>query len=687
MQQEMLNKQRTFALAGSSGSGKTSLAEMLLFKAQAVNRLGDIASGNTVLDYEPEELKKEGSIQSAYAVYTWNKNRHFLIDNPGDTNFLGEFPYQLTAADAVLYVIDAVDGVKPLDRKMWFDVKASGLPTALVVNKMDRERANFEQAYSGISEVLNAKPVLLYMPLGAEANFQGLVDVLRQKAYYFQEDGSVQEKEVPGDIQDQLSEYYEAALENIAESDEELMEKYLEEGELSEQEAFQGLRQGVHSGDLVPVAATAALSAKGAEQVLSIIQEYFPSPLEIDPWPGLDGTQRESSPDAPPAAFVFKTVTTPFGGQVSMLRVLSGVFASDMHVYNPRKQAREKLGQLQWVLGKKQEPCREEVGPGAIVAVAKLKYTITGDTICSEKEPFMLAKPELPPRLLSFAVSPASKEDEDKLVAAIQKLLEEDTSLKLEHNEETKDMLLSGMGQLHIETAVEKIRRRNKVQIQLREPKIPYRETLVGTAEVQGRYKKQTGGRGQFGDCWIKLEPRSRGEGYEFVNQIVGGVIPKTYIPAVDQGIQEAAQKGVKAGYPLVDFKVTLFDGSYHSVDSSEMAFKIAGSMAFKKAAEKTGVTLLEPIMKMNVSVPDEYMGDVIGDISGRRGKVLGYGSNQGVTEISALAPMSEILRYAPDLRAMTGGQGVFTAEFSHYEECPPHVQEKVLQEAKAQEE
>ncbi len=685
--QDMLSNQRTFALAGSSGSGKTSLAEMILFRAQAVNRLGDISSGNTVLDYEPEEIRKGGSVQSAYAVYSWKKNRHFLIDNPGDTNFLGEFPYQLAATDAVLYVIDAVDGVKPLDRKMWSEVRSAGLPTAVVVNKLDRERADFDQAYSGISEKLKAKPVLLYMPIGSEANFQGLVDVLQRRAYYFQPEGGLQEKEVPAELQDKLEEYYEVALENIAESDEELMEKYLEEGSLSAEEIQKGLRQGVLNKELVPVTASAALQGKGGEQVLAIVQDLLPSPLERSAWEGEDGSQLESAPDVSPAAFVFKTVTTPFGGQLSMMRVLCGVFASDMQVYNPRRQAREKLGQLQWVLGKKQEPCKEEVGPGAILAVAKLKYTTTGDTICSEKEPFVLAKPKLPTRLLSFAVSPASKDDEDKLVAAIQKLLEEDTSLKLEHNEETKDMLLSGMGQLHIETAVEKVRRRNKVQIQLQEPKIPYRETLQGVAEVQGRYKKQTGGRGQFGDCWIKVEPKPRGQGYEFVNQIVGGAIPKTYIPAVDQGIQEASQKGVLAGYPLVDFKVTLFDGSYHSVDSSEMAFKIAGSMAFKKAAEKTGVILLEPIMKINVSVPDEYMGDVIGDISGRRGKVLGYESNQGMTEISALVPMAEILRYAPDLRAMTGGQGVFTTEFDHYEECPAHVQEKVLQEAKSKEE
>ncbi|MFP4048346.1 MAG: elongation factor G [Desulfovermiculus sp.] len=682
--EDKLKQQRTFALAGSSGSGKTSLAEMFLYNAKVTTRLGSIDAGNTVLDYEPEETKKGGSVQPAYAVYAWNKNRHFLIDNPGDTNFLGEFPYQLTAADAVVYVIDAVDGVKAQDKKLWKDVLQTRVPAMIVINKLDRERADFDQALAGISDVLGAKPVLLYLPIGSEADFRGLVDIFNNKALMFEAEGKIKSQEVPEDLADRVAELYETAVENIAESDEELMEKYLEEGELSADEIRAGLRKGVVLGNIVPVCVSAAAANKGGAQILDQIQELLPSPLDREPWKGKDGSERKSSPEAPLSCFVFKTITTPFGGQLSMLRVLSGVLSSDIQVSNPVKDVKEKLGALQFVVGKKQEPCKEELGPGAIVAVAKLKSTSTGDTICAEKDSFVLDTPALPPQLLSFALSGASKEDEDKMVAAIQKLLEEDTSLKLEHNEETRDILLSGMGQLHIEIAVEKVRRRNKVEVQLHAPKIPYRETIKGTAEVQGRYKKQTGGRGQFGDCWIKLEPQPRGEGYAFVNQIVGGVIPKTFIPAVDQGIQEAAQKGVLAGYPVVDFKVSLFDGSYHSVDSSEMAFKIAGSMAFKKAAEKTGVTLLEPVMKMTISVPDEYMGDIIGDLSSRRGKVLGYESNQGITEINAQVPMAEILRYAPDLRAMTGGQGVFTMEFDHYAECPSNIQEKILEERQA---
>lgn len=416
-----------------------------------------------------------------------------------------------------------------------------------------------------------------------------------------------------------------------------------------------------------------------------MIQDLLPSPLERKPWKGVDGSIRKSSEEEPLAAFVFKTITTPFGGLLSMIRVLSGKLSSDMQVYNPEKNSKEKLGQLQYVIGKKMDPCKEEVGPGGIVAVAKLKSTQTGDTICDEKNPFILDKPKLPPQVLSYAISGESKGDEDKMMVAVQKLLEEDTSLKVQHSEETKEILLSGMGQLHIEMAIEKVKRRSKVGVKLKEPKIPYKETIKGKAEAHGRYKKQTGGRGQFGDCWIRISPLPRGAGYEFENQIVGGVIPKQFIPAVDQGIQEAAKKGVLAGYPVVDFKVELYDGSYHSVDSSELAFKIAGSMAFKEAAEKAGLVLLEPIMKMVITVPEEFMGDVIGDLSSRRGKVLGYESQEGIAEIQAQVPMAEVLKYAPDLRSMTGGQGTFVMEFDHYEECPPNIQEKVLEEVKAQ--
>lgn len=674
--------QRTFILLGGSGSGKTSLAEAGLFASGAITKMGSIQEGNTVLDFEPEEIKKEGSIQPSCTTYTWQGQKHFLLDVPGDPNFQGELPYMLAAVDAGVYVFDAVDGLKPQDKRLWNEIRQWGLPLLTVVNKMDRERADFDQLLQQIRDTLGSKPVVLYAPIGTGEGWQGVVDVIEQKAYFFQEGGGTKEGELPQDLSERVQELHDVAVENIAESDEELTEKYLEEGDLEPEEKQRGLRRGVLSGELSPVLPLSALEGKGVDLLLEKIQELLPSPLERQPWPGEEGDERASSPETPLACFVFKTITTPFGGQMNLLRVMSGSLASDMQAYNPHKQAKEKLGQLQWIKGKRQEPCKETVGPGAIVGVARLKSTVSGDVLCSEKAPFRYAKPSLPSPVLSYALA-GSREDEDKLMIAVHKLLDEDISLKLQHNEDTGDVLLSGMGQQHIEIALERIKRRSKVQAELRTPKIPYKETLKASADAQGRFKKQTGGRGQYGDCVIRIEPLSRGQGYEFVNQIVGGVIPKSYIPAVDQGIQEAAQKGVLAGYPVVDFKVSCYDGSYHSVDSSEQAFKVAGSMAFKKAADKAGLTLLEPIMTLNIQVPEEYTGDVIGDISSRRGKVLGYESHQGITDIRANVPLAEVLQYAPDLRAMTGGQGVFSMEFDHYAECPAHVQEAILEQVR----
>ncbi|WP_291320476.1 elongation factor G [Desulfonatronospira sp.] len=683
---DKLEKQRTYALVGHGGTGKTSIAEMILYQSKAISRLGSIEDGTTSLDYEPEEIKRRGSIQPGFFVYTWDKNRHFLVDTPGDNNFIGDMGYLLKAVDAAVFVVDAVDGAKPLTKKLWTEVRDAGLPALVMVNKMDRERADFSMAYDSLVNLLGIKPVVLYMPIGAEADFKGLVDVLEEKAYYFAPDGKLTPGDIPEDMQESVAEMRELAMENIAESDEELMEKYLEEGSLEMQELYSGLRKGVLSGEVVPVCSGAALENKGGAQLLQAVQGLLPSPLEHPDWEGEEDRQRKSHPEEEPAAFVFKTITDPFSGQLSVMRVLSGTLSSDMLLANPVRDEKEKLGQLLVLEGKKQVQFKEPAGPGCIVAAAKLKNTITGDTLCSERDPFVLRKPQLSPCILSYALAAQEKGEEDKVFAAGHKLLDEDINLQLTRNEETKDMLLSGMGQLHIEMAVEKARRRYKAAVVLKTPKIPYRETIKGRTEVQGRYKKQTGGRGQFGDCWVRLEPLQRGQGYEFVDAIVGGVIPRTYIPAVDKGIQEAAAKGVLAGYPVVDFKATLYDGSYHSVDSSEMAFKIAGSMAFKKAVEKCSPVLLEPIMLATVFVPDEYMGDVIGDLSSKRGRVLGSESDKGITSVRAHVPMAEMLQYAQDLRSMTGGQGTFTMEFAHYEECPGPIAEKVIAENRAQE-
>ncbi len=679
-----LDMQRSYAIVGTGGCGKTSLAEMLLFDAGAITRMGAIEEGTTCLDYEPEEIRRRGSIQPAVASFLWNKNRHFLLDIPGDGNFTGDLEYLLKGVDSVLFVIDAVDGVRPLTKRFWNHVREANLPTLLVIGKMDRDRANFSMAVESLA-TLGVRPVVLQLPIMEGAKFAGYVDVLAGKAYRFGDNGAVTECPIPEAMQDEVTITHDLAVENIAESDEELLEKYLDEGALSTEELHAGLRKGVLTEQIYPVLVTAALENKGGSALLSTIEDLFPSPLEN---PGIldeAGGTHKVDPEGPLACFVFKSVADPVSGQLySLLRVLSGTLTSDAQLLNMTSGETERMGGLLSITGKTTASCKDAMGPGSIVAVSKLKNTKTGDTLADPKAPFKVAVPALPPQLITFAIAPKTRGEEDKVFAAIQKLLDDDITLKLEHDEETGDILLSGMGQLHIELAVERAKRRFKVDIVLKTPKVPYRETVKGKVQVQGRHKKQSGGRGQFGDCWIEMEGLPRGSGYVFEDAIVGGAIPKQYIPAVDKGIQEAAARGYIAGYPVVDFKVRLYDGSYHTVDSSEMAFKIAGSLAFKNAMEKLKAILLEPIVLMTVSIPDESMGDVIGDLSSRRGKVIGSDSQGGVTEIKAHVPMSEILRYASDLRSMTGGQGFFTMEFDHYEEAPQPVVEKVVAEYKA---
>lgn len=675
-----LEMQRTYALVGTGGCGKSSLAEMLLFDAKAITRMGAIEEGTTSLDYEPEEVRRRGSIQPGLATYLWKKNRHFLVDVPGDGNFTGDLANLLKAVDSAVFVIDAVDGVRPLTKKFWSMLKAEALPALIVINKLDRDRADFQMAYDSLSS-LGIHPVALQLPIREDGRFIGFVDILSAKAWKFTKDGSATEMEMPAYLADDLTLLRDVTIENIAESDEELMEQYLEEGSLPLEKLHAGLRTGVIKGELTPVLVTAAIEDEGGVQVLDAIQNLLPSPLERAPFVGVDGKERPSSPDAPLACFVFKTIADPFSGQLSMLRVLSGSLTGDQTLKNPRSDEIERIGALLYVTGKNQTPAKETVGPGAIVGVAKLKNTRTGDTLCDEKAPFELVVPDLPPQLITYALAPKEKGDEDKVYAAMQRLLDEDVTLKLGRDEESGDILLSGMGQLHIELSVEKAKRRSKIEIILKTPKVPYRETVKGKCQVQGRHKKQSGGRGQFGDCWIEMEGTPRGSGYTFEDAIVGGVIPRQYIPAIDKGIQEAAARGFLAGCQVVDFRVKVYDGSYHTVDSSEMAFKVAGSIAFKKAMESLKPVLLEPIVLLAVSIPDDAMGDVIGDLSSRRGKVLGSDSQGGITEIRAHVPMSEVLRYAPDLRSMTGGQGFFTMEFDHYEEAPQPVAEKVIAE------
>ena len=679
----LIDMQRTYALIGTAGCGKTSLAELLLLRAAALSRLGSIEEGNTCLDYEPEEIRRRGSIQPALATALWHKNRHYLLDIPGDANFTGDLDYLLRAVDAAVFIIDAVDGVRPLTQKFWESLQKHNLPRIIFINKMDRDRADYNATYASLNNLAGIKPVALSLPLMDGENFIGFIDILGHKAYTFDANGPV-EGAVPAELADDVALLHDVAIENIAESDDILMEKYLEEGTLSEEDIQQGLRKGVIAGLLTPVMVGSALGMKGGARLFDLIEAVFPSPLERPPFADAAGKTRPASDDAPAAAFVFKTLTDPFTGQFSLMRVLSGTIASDSTLKNMRTGESERLGSIAYLTGKNATPTKDTFGAGALVAVAKLKNTHTGDTLCDEKAPFALPLPTLPPQLITFALAPKTKGDEDKVYAAMQRLLDEDITLRLGRDEETGDTLLSGMGQMHIELAVEKAMRRSKTEIVLKTPKVPYRETVKGKCQVQGRHKKQSGGRGQFGDCWIEMEGLPKGSGYVFEDAIVGGVVPKTYIPAIDKGIQESAARGFLAGYPVVDFKARLYDGSYHNVDSSEMAFKIAGSLAFKKAMESLKPVLLEPIVLLAISIPDAAMGDVIGDLSSRRGKVLGSDSQGGITEIKAHVPMSEVLRYAPQLRSMTGGQGLFTMEFAHYEEAPQPVVEKVVAEYQA---
>lgn len=685
-----LASQRTYALIGHGGCGKTSVAEMLLFTTGAVGRLGKIEEGTTALDYEPEEIKRRGSTQPGLATYQFNKNRHFLLDVPGDGSFNGDLPFLLRAVDGVVFVVDAVDGVKPLTKKLWGEVVKLGLPAVFFINKMDRDRADFDMALSGIREKLGVKTYVQNLPIGAREAFTGVVNVLEGKAYLFDDKGGVTEGPIPDDMADEVETLRETMVEEIAVADEQLMERYLEGEEISTEELLTTVHKATLSGQLCPVCCGSALKNMGGGRLLAAVQNFLPGPLEGADGPKTIATESGDIPvseSGPVVAFVFKTLFDPFAGQLSMTRVLTGTLNTNQDLQNPVTDTLERAGQILLPLGKETVISKEPAGPGSIVALAKLKDTATGNTLCDPKKPVIVPAPVLPPPMISYALAPAEKGDEDKVFAAMTKLLDEDITLSITRDEETGDILLSGMGQTHLETAVEKAKRRFKVSPVLKAPKIPYRESVKGKVEVQGRHKKQTGGRGQFGDCWIRMEGQARGAGYEFVDAIVGGAIPRQYIPAVDKGVVESAARGYVAGYPMVDFKVTLYDGSFHTVDSSEMAFKIAGSIAFKAACEKLKISLLEPIVLVSVSCPDEYMGDIIGDLSSRRGKVLGSDSTGGITEIQAHVPMAEMQEYAKTLSSMTGGQGAFTMAFDHYEECPPPIAEKVIAESRKKEE
>ncbi len=593
----------------------------------------------------------------------------------------------MQAADGSVVLIDAVDGVKVQTEQAWDFAEEFNLPCLIFINKLDRERADFSRAFQDATDSLKPKPIILQLPIGSEANFNGIVDLVAMKAYTYDDKGKSTEIDIPSDMQELVEKERESLIENIAEADDDLLERYLEGEVLSDDDIKAALKKGVLSRSFVPVLCGSATGNIGIDLLSDSIVNCMPSPLERGPFAGIDPAneneiERSPDPDAPFSAFVFKTVADPYAGRLSIFRIVSGNLGGDGTFFNVNKNTKERYNQLLQLAGKEQKTVAG-AGIGSIVAVAKLKDTSTGDTLCSEGEmiKFNCAKP-LPP-LISFAIEAKTKGDEDKIFISLSKLLEEDISLSLTRNSETKEILLSGRGQVHIEAIVEKLKRKFNVEVNLKTPKVPYKETIKKKVRVQGKHKKQSGGHGQYGDCWIQMEPLPRGKGFEFVNAIVGGAIPKTYIPAVEKGVLEASQKGILAGFPCIDFKVTLDDGSFHAVDSSEMAFKVAGSLAFRKAAEEAKPVLLEPIMNVSVTTPDEFMGDIMGDLNSRRGKVLGM-DNKGKNQVvNAHVPMAEFLTYAPDLKSMTAGRGMFTMEFSHYDEVPTQISQKLIEEIK----
>ncbi|WP_163336629.1 elongation factor G [Desulfopila sp. IMCC35008] len=676
-------KVRNIAIIGHGNCGKTSLAEAMLFTAGKIKRLGKVDDGSSALDYEEEEINRNITISSSFHNYTWDKHQVYLTDTPGDDNFLNETLFASSVCDGVVFTIGAVLGVKGQTVKFADIVAEKKLPTIIAVNKMDRERANFEKTMDEIKESLPLSPVVLNMPIGSEEDFKGIVDVVSGKAYLFDGDkGTMTETDVPSDLEDDLAILRESLMESVAETDDDLLEKFLEEGDLTEEEILSGLRKAVSEGEVAPVCVCAATKNMGTSTVLDFINTYLPSP---DSRPNLVATvkgsddivERKRSIDEPFCGLVFKTMADPYAGRLTLIRIYSGTLEGDSF-YNASKDTTERFGQLYVLEGKEQRPV-DSATPGMIVAVAKLKETVTGDTLCTQDAPLILdsQKPLAP--VISFAVS-AKKGDEEKLFGSITKMLDEDLTLKLTREQQTKQVLISGMGKVHLEVVGSRIKRKFGVEMELELPKIPYMETIRGSARVQGKHKKQSGGRGQFGDCWIEIAPLP-GEGYQFEDKIVGGVIPQQYRPAVDKGIQEAMERGVLAGYPVIDVKITLVDGSFHSVDSSEMAFKIAGSLAFKKGAQEAGLVLLEPYMDMEIRVGKDHVGDVMGDLNSRRGKVMGMDSDGKSEIINAQVPQAEILSYATELTSMTGGLGSFTVAFSHYEEVPSQISEKIIAE------
>jgi len=676
---------RTFAVVGHGDSGKTSLTEAMLYDSNMITRLGKIEQGNTVSDYDPKETKRGITINSSLAYLNWKDSTFNIIDTPGYLDFIIDTKTSLRVVDTALIVVCGVSGVEVQTEKVWDYSEEFKLPSIFFINKMDRERADFNRTSQMIKDYFGQNAVPIQLPIGSEETFEGVVDLLKMKAYYFKSSpegkSQFEEKEIPEDLKEKTNEYRQKMIEAVTEYDDEILMKYLDGEELSQEEILSCLKGGMIERKVFPVLCGSATKNIGIELLLDFIKDYFPSPVDLpeievkDLKEQKDIKIKRSLSDTPFSALVFKTVADPYVGNLTYFRVFSGELSSDSAVYNATHDIDNKVAKIYRMQGKEH-------------AIAKLKKTNTGDTLCDKEHPIEFKRIEYPEPIMKLSIFPKSKGDEDKLSIAINRIVEEEPTIQVYRDEDTGETIIAGMGESHLDVVIETMETKFGVEIEKNTPKVGYKETIRKKVQAEGKYKKQSGGRGQYGHCFVEFEPQERGKGFEFVDKIVGGVIPKQYRPAVEKGIIEAMKKGVFAGYPTVDIKATLYDGSYHTVDSSEMAFKVAGSMAFKKGAAQADPILLEPIYELAVTVPKDYMGDIIGDLNSKRGKIMGMEeSEKGRQLIRAQVAQAEIFRYSIDLRSITQGRGTFTMKFSHYEEVPSQIAQEIVEQAKKENE
>jgi elongation factor G len=679
------DKIRNVALVGHRGSGKTSLNEALLFQAGAITRLGSVADGTSTSDAAPDEKSRQMSISSSLASFDWEGRKINLIDTPGEPSFTADALAALRVCEGAVFVVNAVMGVEVNTERLWRRAAQLGLSRLIFVNMLDRERADFFRSLESLKEAFGPHVVATEIPIGTEHDVRGVIDLIDMQAYEYDGDGrdNCRKIDMPDELKAQAEEYRDKLMDEVAEVSDELMEHYLEGQEISHEECVTALKKGVTEGRIFPVTCGVATKNLATNRLLDALVEDLPSPVMAGAVKAGDETL-EPDPGKEMVALVFKTLADPFAGRINLFRVYQGTMTPDTHVHNCRAHHKERIGQLLVPQGKEMAHA-DEFGPGSMGAVAKLKETHSGDVLAANDRECDLRLPDMPSAVMAFAIEAKAKGDEDKVFTALRRLQEEDPTIDVHRDQQTGEQIVAGLSQIHVEVIVDRMKERFGAEVTLKPPRVPYRETIRGSAKAHGRYKKQTGGRGQFGDCHIEIAPLPDAEGFEFVNKIKGGVIPTGFIPAVEKGVREAMEHGIVAGYPMKGVRVTLYDGSYHSVDSSENAFKAAGRMAFKQAAEQSTPALLEPIMTVTVSVPEDSVGDVIGDLNSRRGHPLGMEPKAGMTEVKAEAPMAEMLSYAPDLRAITGGRGDYTMEFARYEEVPAHLAQKVIQQASAE--